>query len=344
FAAGAGHTATVELLLDAGAAVDAAVAAEPEYVAQVAESLAKGEEVEAHKDGVTSLMLAALGGHVDTVRTLLARGADVRLRDDEDQSALLAAVRASHFGVAVQLLEAGADPNESWVDDKSSDVGAKSSDAGAVTHNLLADAIAAEDEDFALALLAKGTSTTHRDASGVSLLMSAAHLGMLPVAEALLVAGAEVDAANDAGATALITAAHKGHEGVVKALIAAGASLNAQDVDGSTALMAAAAGQHLETAKALAVAGADVNAQNKDGHSALMFAYHGRSQIAVLLERYAEVLRSAEEDGEGGPEDKAVSDDLVDKAVQTSQGVVDLLLASGADALLKDKEGRTAAD
>lgn len=44
FAAGGGHNATTRLLLDSGADVNVVVRATPEYIVQVAKSLAAGKE------------------------------------------------------------------------------------------------------------------------------------------------------------------------------------------------------------------------------------------------------------------------------------------------------------
>ena len=63
--ASAGNEALTEKLLDAGAQVDAH-----------------------DKDGNTALMLASRNGHVDVVRTLLARGADPSARNNKGDSAM----------------------------------------------------------------------------------------------------------------------------------------------------------------------------------------------------------------------------------------------------------------
>eukprot|EP00953_Heterococcus_sp_UTEX-ZZ885_P023672 12998-Heterococcus_DN1.PRE.2 len=74
-------TWTTLVLLDAGAKVNTAVAATPEYLDYIAEQLKEGTEgAEPHKDGVTSLMLAAQYGHADVVRLLLKHGADIDVK------------------------------------------------------------------------------------------------------------------------------------------------------------------------------------------------------------------------------------------------------------------------
>jgi uncharacterized protein len=58
----------------------------------------------------TLLILAAYNGHADTVRLLLARGADTARVNDRGQTALGAAVFRQSAEVVRILLEAGADP------------------------------------------------------------------------------------------------------------------------------------------------------------------------------------------------------------------------------------------
>ncbi|HEY7088080.1 MAG TPA: ankyrin repeat domain-containing protein [Tepidisphaeraceae bacterium] len=59
----------------------------------------------------TPLMLAAIIGHVDSVRALLDHGADVDAVDDYGESALFYAARADRASAVVLLLAHGADPH-----------------------------------------------------------------------------------------------------------------------------------------------------------------------------------------------------------------------------------------
>jgi len=59
--------------------------------------------------GNTLLMLAAYYGHADTVRTLVARGADVDRLNDRGQSPLAGAVFKGEGVVVGLLVESGAD-------------------------------------------------------------------------------------------------------------------------------------------------------------------------------------------------------------------------------------------
>jgi ankyrin repeat protein len=81
FAAGGGHNETVRYLLEQGADVNVVVKATPLYKEQVATALAEGaDDVEPHVDGVTALMVAAQGGHLEVCTMLTEAGADVGWR------------------------------------------------------------------------------------------------------------------------------------------------------------------------------------------------------------------------------------------------------------------------
>jgi len=59
----------------------------------------------------TPLTIAAENGDAATVRTLLARGADVDGKDSHGLTPLVRAARRGHFDAALALLDGGADPN-----------------------------------------------------------------------------------------------------------------------------------------------------------------------------------------------------------------------------------------
>lgn len=62
-----------------------------------------------HK-GDSLVMLAAYHGHADTVRALLARGADPNRPNDREQTPLAGAVFKGETDVVSALLHGGADP------------------------------------------------------------------------------------------------------------------------------------------------------------------------------------------------------------------------------------------
>lgn len=253
FAAGGGHNDTTRLLLDSKADANIVVMAKPEYIEQVAKSIAEGkEDAEPHKDGVTALHVAAQGGHIGTVTMLVEAGAEVRVADDEDMTPLLNAVKGNYGNVASYLVQHGADPNDVFVDEK----GKK--------HNLLMDAIVVSNKEFALLLIEKGANISHADAEGVTVTTQAAYQGLLPVVEALLEKGADVTVTNNEGINPLIAAASEGHHEVVKVLLARGkGDVNVKDKDGTNALMAASVRGHKEVVSQLLQVNCEVNAQVK---------------------------------------------------------------------------------
>jgi ankyrin repeat protein len=63
------------------------------------------------RGGMTALVIASREGHVDSVRALIAGGANVNLTAGDQTSPLLAAVQNGFYDVAAVLLEHKADPN-----------------------------------------------------------------------------------------------------------------------------------------------------------------------------------------------------------------------------------------
>jgi len=156
---------------------------------------------------VTPLMRAARKGEVDSVKRLLAEGADVNARDWTGKTALLRAcvyARTSPQVVAL-LLAAGADPN--------------AADRAGVTA-LMGAASFAEDNSLVILrnLLAAGASPNAKARNGGTPLMRAAGLGHVEAVRVLLEAGADVGAHTDNGFTALSLAEQYGHPEVVQVL------------------------------------------------------------------------------------------------------------------------------
>ena len=335
FAAAGGHTDCTRALIDLGADINAIAQATPEYLKKLEQMIADGtmnNPDDPHVDGVTALHVAAQGGHLETVQLLLEHGADVNVKDEEERTALALAIKGNHGEVAIALVKAGADPNTPYVDDEGA------------SHDLLFDAIMVENEEFATLLIEKGANIYYEDEKKVTTLLQASHRGFASIVKLLLEKCDRkeyIDKASDDGVTPLTAAASEGQPEVVAALLASGANVDTADQDETTALMAASARGHVDVVKELLKAGASINEQNKDGHTALMFAYNGKNQVETLFERYGQFVDDSDTKADA---DDSGTGPIIRDALEKHVELVDLLLKSGADANLKDKEGHVAKD
>jgi len=133
-------------------------------------------------------------------------------------------------------------------------------------------------------------------------LMESAYMGKLEEVRRLVLDGTPVDTIDAERRTPLMFAAFNGHASVAEYLLDAGAEIDAKDSNGRTALMFASSGPFAETVEYLLKNGADVDVQG-------------------TLEGFTPLMTAAAEG-------------LVD--------IVRLLLAAGAGADIKDKDGDTA--
>jgi len=344
FAAAGGHVECAKQLMDLGAEINAIARNKDGYLEKLQKMIEEGQvqEEDPHVDGVTALHVASEGGHLEMVNVLLEAGVELSLvhLDDGNRSPLVLAVSGNHGDVAKVLVQAGADPNTPYVD------------GDGEKHNLLFDAIMVENEEFGLLLIEKGADIYHSDEKKVSTVLQASHRGLTDVVKALLEKHAGngskidyLDAASEDGITPLTAASSEGHTECVKLLVDAKADINAKDKDNTTSLMAASARGHFDVVEIILAAGADVNEQNVDGHTALMFAYNGKNQVETLWERYNQFVEEANSNGESTEDvDDNDTGPIIKESLNNHTALVNLLIKSGADQSLKDKEGHVATD
>ena len=159
------------------------------------------------KNVIDHLLNAAFKGHTETVKALLAEGADPNAEDDIGQSALIGAARNGHSDTVSVLLAAGANAN-----------------ARLRTTGWTALTLAAKNGhlDIVKALLENGAEPNIKDKFGRTALMWAAENGHSMVVKALISKGVDLHAKDRFGKSALTLAKMKKRRNTVKVLEEAG--------------------------------------------------------------------------------------------------------------------------
>lgn len=270
---------------------------------------------------------------LSTLRTLL-KTADVNLKDQKESTPLMYAAAFGSLDAMRILLDAGADVN--------------AKNALSVSPMLWC----AGDLEKVRLLVSKGADVNARSKQNQTpLLIAATHDGASEIVKLLLDKGADASARGFMNTTALLSATYANDTAIVKLLLQKRVDVNAKDVTGQTALMNAASYGNAEVARMLLAKGADVNAAGEAGgqqvkngdialgsFTALLLgaAYGGPEAIKVLLDAGAKV--NVQDVRGMTPLMLAIATDRADARV------VRLLLAKGADAAIKSKNGETAAD
>ncbi len=174
-------------------------------------------------------------------------------------------------------------------------------------------------------------------ADGETPLMAAVDTDRGDIIEALIAAGAKIEAKDNDGWTALHYAATNGKWSALEKLIAAKANVNAAANDKYTGVMMAIIGGHGGIVEKLMKAGAKFPASWPDKQSSLVHAVIGRDlqSVRIALANNPKIDEPATADGFTPVAIAAWNDD--------AQIVMELLRA-GANASIKDKEGKTPLD
>jgi ankyrin repeat protein len=182
-AAAAGDTARIKTLLASGAQVNAIdewgnsallMTAREGQVESARMLLKAGAEVEGRGGAMSPLAASALRGHAILVRLLIHNGASVNAVGENDQSALMNAVKLNRLEVVSALIEAGANTK---VIDRNGD-------------NLLVVAVSQNYQAMLALLLKLGVSPDMSDRDGLTALYWAEYLNRPALAQLLRDAGA----------------------------------------------------------------------------------------------------------------------------------------------------------
>jgi len=203
------------------------------------------------------LIAAVKRGDIETVRSLLAKGADVNAKTNYDATALHFAAFRGNLEMVKVLIAAGADPN---LKDTFYKVTPQQM-AFMNRHQQVAEFIKQASEARAKnqpSAPSVAPSAKNTDPALNEPLLSAAKRGDAAAVKSLLSKGADVNAKTRYNQTPLMFAAQQGHIEVVKILLEAGADVNVTDTfyKSVTAVSAAAEKGHAEIVKLLLEKGA----------------------------------------------------------------------------------------
>jgi ankyrin repeat protein len=152
---------------------------------------------------------------------LIHEGADLNATSCSDGNTALLEALGSDSSIAMQLIMAGANPNQADAQ--------KNTPLMSAAHYCLLD--------VASLLIKKGAAVNAKNSDGSTALMSAsARCSDGKLIAILLHSGADIDTKRDSGGTALTTAAFYGNEAGVIALVAAGADVHSETKQGEDAL------------------------------------------------------------------------------------------------------------
>lgn len=266
------------------------------------------------KNGETALIWAAHSGHVEGLKYLLRRGANVNAICSKDSSVYEALLtvdpnfsgKCNAFNISYcrffpeamrALVEAGADPNDMYCLDR-----------------LIL--ILEDDNDFLKFLVDNGFNLNMQDETGETLLLQSLIANKTEIVEEVIKLGADVNVGSREGnITPLMLAVLKEDKKMVELLLKHGAKPDAvastDDTQGITALHLAASKGNFHIVKLLLKHGATPDKADSDGFNAFDIATkQGHDKLAEFLKTKAKIhkqkLERKDADDEG--EDSESSD------------------------------------
>jgi ankyrin repeat protein len=300
-------------LLDAGADVGARTRVYAQAVAaDASQRLSRSYDVQ--RGGSTALLFAARAGDADSIRLLIAAGADPNDALADGMPALTLAAYSAQFSAAIELLEQGANPNQAAIGFTALHAAILRADSnrslspGLITEIERSSRGPATALDLVKALLARGADANARMTKGTPLRRQTADYNLL---------------AARIGVTPYLLAADLLEVDIMRVLASSGADVTLTMPDGATALMLAAGTNAGDNRNRRGVAAGDGG--RIEAESTAMAA------VTAALE-HDPPIDAVNTDGETA---------LCGAAVMGYNGIVQLLADSGANVNVRTKSGRT---
>jgi ankyrin repeat protein len=198
----------------------------------------------------TDLHFASEHGHLENVKFLVEKGADISAKDGDEKTALHLASENGHFNPAQCLLENGADSK------------VKSKFEKTALH------LAAEKGHFETVqiLLENGADIQDTDIFEKTALHFASERGHFETVQSLLEMGAKINVTDIFDKTPLHMASERGHLKIVQILLDKNANFLAKDIVEKTALNFASEKGHDEVVESLIRKGAHINTFDSAGN------------------------------------------------------------------------------
>jgi len=192
-------------------------------------------------------------------------------------------------------------------------------------------------------LLARGAPINARNLAGATALYFAAERGHVAVAQRLVERGADLKLTGRSGISPVAAAAYAGSDAIVELLLAHGADDRGADETGKPPIVYAAARAKLDIVKRLLARNIDVNARYANDLTLLMWAAGADEKVpeADALKMVSYLLEVGAHVDDRDARGRSA---LMIAAEGGRAEIANLLLASGADPLLKDNSGKRAAD
>ena len=271
----------------------------------------------------TALLSACYTAQAESIKVLLENGADPNISDVNDYTSLHAAVGGCCTKETLQQIMSKM---------TKADLDARNIDG----ETALLLACSSRKQDLIKTLLEAGSNPMIESFNNLTCLYAAVNAGCKKDIIQAITNGAFVDTANNDLETALMIACGKGDATAVNVLLKAGANTNKKNCNGDTCLHYSVHGVcSKEVLRVIVESGADVNAKNRNGITALMTAsrWGNIDAITVLLHAGADPNII---DGNG--------DTCLHKAVDgdCSKEVLQAIVESGVDVNITNKKRVTA--
>jgi ankyrin repeat protein len=192
-------------------------------------------------------------------------------------------------------------------------------------------------------LLARGAPINARNLAGATALYFAAERGHVAIAQRLVERGADLKLTGHSGISPVAAAAYNGSDAIVELLLAHGADDRGADETGKPPIVYAAARAKLDIVKRLLARNVDVNARYANDLTLLMWAAGADEKVpeADALKMVSYLLEVGAHVDDRDARGRTA---LMIAAEGGRAEIANLLLACGADPLLKDNSGKRAAD